>query len=245
MIFPQLATLLTQGAFYSHACQVLLGETLDERLGAYEWQVDMSQARLSFVSKADSQTRLETTVDLIASIAPGPRSLLWGWASPQSIGTAAEDLRRYGQEQGIAALTDGELPLDTLLSGDQLIEEISVSAHEVGTATVGALGRAPYYSVPAGGGTRVVFLLGGDDLPKLTISPALPRYLMEATSTGHTSDHRTSFHWLAVYAGWSLSWDDAWTVAEVSDSVTGNSAAATFTSDALLSNVSITLPADA
>lgn len=241
MLFPQLATLTTQGAFYSHACQTVLGEMLEERLGAYEWQVDMSQARLSFVAKDDAERRVDTRIDLLASVAPGPRSLMWGWASPQSTGDAAGELRQYGQEQGIAALTESELPLDTQATGEQLVEEIAVGAHEVGTAAVGALGRAPYYSVPAGGGTRVVFLLAGDQIPTLTIDPRLPRMLMDAAGTGLTSDHRTSFHWLAVYAGWDLSWDDGWTTAQVTDPATGNSATATFTTDARMSNLAMTL----
>lgn len=241
MDFPDLAPLVTQGAFFALAHQHLLGDTLEERLGEHTFEGDLSERRISFVSVADPDRRLDTTADLVATLAPGPRSLLWGWANPQGAGTTAGDLRAYGEQHGIPALCQPEVPLRTEATGDPLADEIAQSVHTVGQAVVGALGRAPYYSAPVGGGTRALFLLSGSDLPRLAIGPTLPRYLMAAASAGTTTDHRTAFHWMAVYAGWRLTWDEAYTRATVSDPESRNRATVEFTPQALLGRVDMDL----
>ena len=241
MDFPDLAPLVTQGAFFSHAHQRLLSDTLEEQVGPHRFEGDLSERRLSFVSEADDARRIDTTAELVATIAPGPRSLLWGWANPQASGSAAGELKAYGERHSMPALTTPELPLQTEATGEALADEISQSVHTVGQAVVGALGRAPYYSVPIGGGTRALFLLSGPDLPRLAIGPALPRYLMEAATLGATADHRTTFHWMAVYAGWQLSWDEGYTTATVLDPQNGSSATVHFTPQALLGRIEMSL----
>ncbi len=243
MHFPELATLVSQGAFYSIVRQELLSDLLDQRLGTYRWQVDMDGPTLSFLSEERPDTRLDLPAEMIASVAPGPRSMLWGWTHPQSAGAASELVRAYGDEHGIEVLTQPEVPLRTEVTDEALGDEVAQVVHEVGQAVVGILGRAPYYSAPAGGGTRVLFLVDGPELPRPRIDEALSRHLMSAAGSGATADHRTSFHWLAVHSGWELTWDEQWTSAEIRDPENGNTATAAFTPEGLLSGVQLHLGA--
>ncbi len=243
MHFPELAPLVSQGAFYSIVRQEMLSELLDQRLGTYRWQVDMNGPTLSFVSDERPDTRLDLSAEMVASVAPGPKSLLWGWANLQSVSAANERVKAYGEQHGVTVLTQPEVPLRTEAVGEALGDEVAQVVHEIGRAVVGVLGRAPYYSAPAGGGTRVLFLVDGPGLPGARIDETLPRLLMSAAGSGATADHRTSFHWLVVHSGWELTWDQQWTASEIRDPENGNTATATFTSEGLLSGVQLHLGA--
>jgi len=236
MQFADLQALSDQGSLYAYLTQRLLGEHVDERLGEYTWAADMAAKQLSFVS-SHSQARIDTTIDLVASIAPGPRSVLWGWAHPQTTGELATQLKTYGEAHGIPSLTADEVPLPTEATGAELADEIADAAHLIGNVAVAVTGRAPYYSAPANGGTRVVFLLSGYDFPQVRLDHRVVPRIMEALSMGTVLDQRGAMHWLGVRAGWEMSWNPEWTQIQLRDPVTGNGLTATFDAHARLSNL--------
>ncbi|MDR6868972.1 hypothetical protein J2Y69_003600 [Microbacterium resistens] len=225
MSFDVLAPLADRAALFVALRQDALVAATDA-LGEHRWDADIAAGTLTFSAKDDPSRQLATRAHLVATIAPGPRSLLWAWAHPQGDGAGVSAaLRDYGTTHGIAALSEAELPLPTDI-GEDVDGWIEQAAHEVGAVAVEITGRSPYYSAPVGGGTRAVFVLDAP-LPPLTVAAAvtaLPRILAAVTPT----DPRTSVWDLARLAGWNLQWtDEAYSGAIVSDS----SGSATFRFD--------------
>ena len=217
MPFESLNTLQNQAILYAALQQEAL-EALTDELGDYEWGVDAQEGTLTFTSKADPTHTIEAGAEVIASIAPGPRSMLWGWSMPQgrTDGYGAQ-LREYGEQHGIAALTDAEVPFP-----DQDLENpsawVAEAAHQIGTVTTAVTGHGPYFGAPIGGDSRAVLLITLDPpLPQPTVASAvaaLPRLLSGMT----LPDARTSVWGLAKFAGWQLAWtDDQFLAATVSD----------------------------
>ena len=215
MTFAALQPLADRAALFTALRQDSLATAL-ESLGDNRWDADMSAGTLTFTSNDDASRQLVTRAHLVATIAPGPRSLLWAWAHPQgdSAGVAAQ-LRDYGTEHGIVELSQTELPFPEDASGDA--EWITRAAHTVGGVAVELTGRAPYYLAPVGGGTYAVFLLDAP-LPPLTVASAaivLPRILAGLAM----SDARTAVWDAARLAGWTLTWtDESFTGATIADS---------------------------
>lgn len=238
MQFADLQAVSDQGSLYAFLSQRVLSDHVEERLGEYRYEIDMLEERLSFISAA-SGARIDTHVDLVASIAPGPRSVLWGWAHPQATGELASELKAYGEAHSIPSLSAAEIPLPTSATGEDLTKEIDDAAHIIGWVAVAVTGRAPYYSAPAGGGTRVVFLLSGYDFPALRLDVRVPTSVMQALSLGTIHDHRAAMHWLAIRAGWQLSWNADWSEAQLRDPENGNGLTATFDSQARLANMQV------
>lgn len=225
MTFAALQPLADRAALFTALRQDALTAATDA-LGENRWDADMNAGTLVFTANADPALQIVTRPHLVATIAPGPRSLLWAWAHPQGDpqGVAAQ-LRDYGQQYGIAELTQAELPFPDD-AGTDLDEWIAGTAHQIGSIAVEITGRSPYYSAPVGGGTRAVFLLDAPLAPT-TVADAvvvLPRIL-----TGLTlSDARSSVWDAARLAGWNLQWtDEAYSGAVVSDA----SGSATFRFD--------------
>ncbi|WP_431073974.1 DUF6882 domain-containing protein [Microbacterium phyllosphaerae] len=215
MTFAALQPLADRAALFTALRQDSLTTAL-ESLGDNRWDADMSAGTLTFTSNDDASRQIVTRAHLVATIAPGPRSLLWAWAHPQgdSAGVAAQ-LRDYGTEHGIAELSQTELPFPDDASGDA--EWITRAAHTVGAVAVELTGRAPYYLAPVGGGTYAVFLLDAP-LPPLTVASAaivLPRILSGLAM----ADARTAVWDAARLAGWTLTWtDESFTGATIADS---------------------------
>ncbi len=225
MTFAALQPLADRAAIFAALRQDALSTAVDE-LGDNRWDADMAAGTLTFTSKADPTRQLVTRPHLIATIAPGPRSLMWAWAHPQgdAQGIAAQ-LRDYGTQYDIAALSQSELPFpdDT---GSDLDAWIAETSHQIGTVATEITGRSPYYSAPVGGGTRAVFLLDAPVAPTTVREAAMiaPRIL----SGLQLSDARSSVWDAARLAGWNLQWaDEAFTGAVVTDA----SGAATFRFD--------------
>jgi hypothetical protein len=214
MTFAALQPLADRAALFSALRQDSLATALED-LGDNRWDADMAAGTLTFTSNADSARQLVARAHLVATIAPGPRSLLWAWAHPQGdpAGVAAQ-LRDYGVQHGIVELSETELPFPADAAGDA--EWIAAAAHTVGSVAVELTGRAPYYLAPVGGGTYAVFLLDAP-LPPLTVASAaivLPRIL----STVALPDARTAVWDAARLAGWNLTWaDEAFSGATVAD----------------------------
>ncbi|MFJ2550742.1 DUF6882 domain-containing protein [Microbacterium sp. NPDC087591] len=204
MTFAALQPLADRAALFTALRQGALSTAADA-LGEHRWDADMAAGTLTFTANADPSSQLVTRAHLIATIAPGPRSLLWAWAHPQGDpqGIAAQ-LQTYGAEHGIVELTSPEVPFPADAAADE--EWIAQAAHVIGGVAVELTGRAPYYSAPVGGGTRAVFLLDAPIAP-LTVADAviaLPRILSGTALT----DARTAVWDLARLANWTLTWTD-------------------------------------
>ena len=103
-----------------------------------------------------------------------------GWAHPQATGELAGQLKDYGDAHGIPSLSAAEVALPTSATGEDLTKDIDDAAHLIGWVAVAVTGQAPYYSAPAGGGTRLVFLLSGYDFPELRLDVRVPTGVMAA-----------------------------------------------------------------
>ncbi|MBO0980061.1 DUF6882 domain-containing protein [Microbacterium sp. SD291] len=215
MTFAALQPLADRAALFTALRQDTLTAAADA-LGEHRWDADMAAGTLTFTADADPTRTLVAKAHLIATIAPGPRSLLWAWAHPQgdAEGVAAP-LKAYGDQHGIAELSTAEVPFPAEAAGDD--EWITRAAHTIGGVAVELTGRSPYYSAPVGGGTRAVFLLDAP-LPPLTVAAAVVA-LPRALQTLALADARTAVWDLARLAGWTLTWaDEAFSGATVSDS---------------------------
>ncbi len=236
MTFASLQPLADRAALFAALRQDALSEALDS-LGEHRWDADMAAGTLSFSSTTDPSRILETRPHLIATIAPGPRSMLWAWAHPQgdAQGVAAQ-LRDYGAQYSLDELTQAELafPEDAPANGDELGAWIADTAHQIGRIAVEITGRSPYYSAPIGGGTRAVFLLDAP-VPQTTVADAvtkMPRLLAGL----ELSDARGSVWDAARLAGWSMQWtDEEFTGATVSDA--SGSATFRFDDQARITNI--------
>lgn len=224
MTLETLAALADRASLFTALRQDQLAAATDA-LGEHRWDVDLAAGTFTFSAQDDPARTLTATPHLIASIAPGPRSLMWAWALPQGDRTGATDrLRAYGEQHGISALTSGEVPFpdDT---GDDLDAWMAELALTVAGAAVEITGLSPYWSAPAGG-SRAVLLLEAPIEP-LTVAAAvtaLPR-ILSGTSP---RDPRAAVWDLARLAGWTLEWtDEAFTGAVLTDA----SGSATFRFD--------------
>ncbi|MDQ0644742.1 DUF6882 domain-containing protein [Microbacterium murale] len=225
MTFAALQPLADRAALFATLRQDALTTAVDA-LGEHRWDADMAAGTLTFTANANPAHQMVTRPHLVATIAPGPRSLLWAWAHPQGDpqGVAAQ-LRDYGAQYGIAELSQAELAFPEEAGAD-LDAWIAQLAHQIGTVAVEITGRSPYYSAPIGGGTRAVFLLDAPLAP-LTVQDAVisaPRILSGLT----LSDMRSPVWDAARLAGWNLQWtDEAFSGAIVTDA----SGSATFRFD--------------
>lgn len=236
MLLTGLQSVADRGALYAFLNQSILGDELEQRLGEHNWDADLSERRITFSSNATGAT-MDGTADLVASIAAGPRSLLWGWAHPQRTGELTDRLRAYGQEHGIPQLVEPEVRLPTQAQGEQLSDAIDALSHDVGRVTVALLGVPHYYSAPVGTGSRVVLAVSGLDVPALRLDHRIPTRVSQALGAGDIRDHRGAMHGLAELAGWQIHWDPQWSRAQVTDPVTGNSVVAAFDEHARLTSL--------
>lgn len=172
-------------------------------LGDHRWDVDLAAGSFAFSSTAEPGDTVTATPHLLASIAPGPRSLMWSWALPQGDQTGITDaLRAYGQENEIPELTSPEIhfPEDT---GDDIQSWMLGFAHMLGRASVYITGRSPYFTGNVGSSRALLIL--DDPIPELTLASAftrLPRILSETP----IADHRTGIWEAARLASWQLDW---------------------------------------
>ncbi|WP_102192501.1 DUF6882 domain-containing protein [Microbacterium aurantiacum] len=215
MTFAALQPLADRAILFTSLRQDALSAAADA-LGEHRWDADMQAGTLTFTANADPSRQLVTRAHLIATIAPGPRSLLWAWAHPRGdAGGLAAQLQAYGAQHGVAELTSPELAFPADVDAD-VDGWISRAAHTVGGVAVELTGRSPYYSAPVGGGTRAVFLLDAP-LPPLTVADAmiaLPRILSGLA----LADARTAVWDLARLASWTLTWtDESFSGATVTD----------------------------
>lgn len=202
--FIDLMPLADRAALWTALRQEALEKRLVE-LGEWRWDMNVAEQTLTFASVEDPAAALTVPAHLLASIAPGPRSLMWGWALPFSTddGPAAR-LRTYGQEHGIASLAESELAFPEL--GEVPVREfVDQATADVGSACSEILGSAPFFAPEADGGTRAVLLLE-IELEPITLQDAvisLPRIL----ATGALRDPRMAIWGLGLHEGWQLTWE--------------------------------------
>lgn len=214
MTFETLRALADRAALFTALRQDQLLAATDA-LGEHRWDVDLAAGTFTFASAEQTDRTLTATPHLLASIAPGPRSLMWSWAMPQGDRSGiTERLRAYGAEHGIPELTQGEVPFpdDT---GEDIEAWVADLAHAIAGAAIEITGLSPYYSAPAGG-ARAVLLLDAP-IERLTVAAAtaaLPRILSGLT----LNDPRASVWDLGRLAGWHLEWaDEAFSAATLTD----------------------------
>lgn len=205
MTFDALPPLADRAALFSALRQDQLVAAVDA-LGEHRWDADLEAGTITFSASADPSRRIVAGAELIASIAPGPRTVLWAWAHPRGrAGGAAARLRDYGTQHGLRALIEDETPFPAD-AGPDLDAWIGDAAHTIGRLTAEITGHAPYFAAPIGGGARAVLALDGV-VPPLTVADALtalPRILASTTMT----DPRTSVWDLARLAAWDMQWTD-------------------------------------
>ncbi|WP_460531541.1 DUF6882 domain-containing protein [Flindersiella endophytica] len=220
MDFPGLRAVADRAALYSGLRQLLMGEYLEAELGEYRWNMDTEQGTLTFSPTGGGQP-IVTRAHLVASIAPGPRSMLWGWAHPQAgPDSPVGRIRELGEQHGIRELTEPELPFATDAVEEALLDEIAALAHVVGAVAVEATRMSPYYSVPAGGGTRFVFLLEGIEVPEPQILQVVSRTVHVLGASG-VLDQRSAVMGLAQHTGWRIAWTTDGSTVRLTDPSSG------------------------
>lgn len=235
MRFPDLQQVNDQSALFCALSQDFFTENLSERLGEHRWQLDRETSELTYLN--DEGATVTARAEMVASIAPGPRSMLWAWAHPQSNGALTEQVRTYGQTHQIASLTTAELAFPTDATGEDLRPEIIELAHQVAQVTVAITGVSPYHLAPAAGGTIAVFALTNHDFPLMRLDYRVLARLAPYLSDGTIRDQRAAVHGLATLAGWQITWTPDWLSASLHDQISGNSMTTTFNEQAQLVNI--------
>ncbi|KAL1406686.1 hypothetical protein Q8F55_008392 [Vanrija albida] len=162
-IYPTLGTFTARGEMHAKLLQRQLVQETEELGDEYSFHSDFAKGELIF--SAPNGKTINTRCHLMASIAPGPRSVLWGWAMPRS-DDVSRKLQEYGQAHGIKELTEAELPFPPNMVSDE--QDILDLAHELGQLCVGVLGRGPYYTIDAGNGSRLLVLVDAP-FPPVTV----------------------------------------------------------------------------
>ncbi len=238
MTFAALQPLVDRAALFAAIRQDQL-QTAVDALGEHRWDADLSAGTLVFASLEDPARRLETRAHLIATVAPGPRSLVWAWAHPQGEpqGLSAR-LRAHGTAHGITELTSAEVPF--AVADEDVARAVLRTAQQAAQVAVEVTGLAPGHLAPLDGGTVAVFLLEAP-LPAPTLAGAmtvLPRLL----ATTELADPRTSIWGLARLAGWTLEWTgDGYSAATVRDGA--STASFAFDEQGRITSLSSTLSA--
>lgn len=189
---PGLQNVANRAALYANLKQTLFGEVLEEQLGEHRFEGDMAAGELRFVGQ---DRTLTARAHFVGTVAPGPRSMLWGWAHPQGDGGLAVKIKELGEKYGITDLTTAELPFEP---GEDVGETVTALAHLVGYVGVEATRLSPYYTADVGGGTRAVFVLEGIEVPEPELMQVASR-LGYVLSAGNITDHRSTVLGLAEH----------------------------------------------
>jgi hypothetical protein len=161
---------------------------LSELIGDSGWSFDMDQGILAFGSSYHFKVQLLGTESDVSS------SWLWAWANEQSgipdaLLEAAHQLRTYGQQNQIDALTEPAYDLQPNLHGHFLSM----------VASIVCKGDA-YYRGPYDGGA-LFMLIKDPAFPRSTVDPALrivsifPELIMNV----EISDHQVAFAYYLRY----------------------------------------------
>jgi hypothetical protein len=193
---PTFLELQDDAALLSLEHQLQLIDTVGER----DWETDLAEPRFSFTGAS----RIDcTSVNLLGSAAPGPKSWLWSWANPfgyrREVLELAEQVRAFGEQHNIPEFTTPEVPFDAF--PDAPTEPAQVVAL-IMEATKAATKRWTGYQGPVGGGTRAGFII---DHPQFQLSSPdrfrVNRVLQQGLAELRLGDHRRAFHSYATNRG--------------------------------------------
>lgn len=201
---------VNDAAIWAAAGQLRLTSQLKSVLGeGYLFGLDLEDpARLWFSRPDDPQGTSTPRVDfvphLIASVAPGPGTVRWGWSleplSELPTARLSRRLAEFGRAHGLDALTDPEPSLTRFAPEGH---DVADTAHRIAVLAAQVVGEVPYYTFPGGGGTRGVVLLEPTvPLPPLTaldVSMATTR----ALGDGYLVDHQRAVSSAVQRLGWS------------------------------------------
>ncbi len=205
MRYPDLTQLADYSAIYCSLRQIQLGELLEERLGDdYSWNVDMAERRIAFTS---GRGEVAGGLDFVASIAPGPASVLWSFAHPQMQGPAGARIQQYATEHNVPSIVGGEVPFPPLNQGESLPDGVAELAHQLAQVAITITGPGCYYTAPVNDNGRIVMLPQLPDLPPLRLGVTFARGFANALDGGVTN-HRAAVAGLSALAGWPSSTDE-------------------------------------
>lgn len=231
--YQGLRNVADRAALYAALRQSILAEHIDAVTGPDNtFDADLASGRLSFVG---SSGRLDAHAELVASVAPGPRSLMWGWAHPQGRNESSDAIRRLGERFRIPDLTQPEIPF---AQQPTEADEGRLLAHLAGAAATEAIrDEGFYYIAPTPAGQYVVFWIKGfegDLQPTMAqVVARVPALAQQSYST----DLRSGLLGLAEHLGWYLEWrDQTGSAGRLSDPY-GNAAEFFFLPDGRLTSV--------
>lgn len=152
-------------------------------LGEHTWQLDLDSGTVDFGRSGLFARKRVYPVQVLGTEADAAQTWLWAWANeasgiPPSLLRAVNRVKALGQSQGIAELTQPELPLASF-PGHILASVCSAICHADG-----------YYRGPYDGGA-VYFLLSGTPLasPSPTPVPRMIAVLTDAISQQPVNHH--------------------------------------------------------
>ncbi|MDH6197137.1 hypothetical protein M2272_003790 [Mycobacterium frederiksbergense] len=223
--FEDLRVLHDRGALYAAMSQLLLQEGVEERLGGeFDYAADLATDSFVFTGRTSGAT-INTTVELMASVAPGPQSVRWGRALPTGGRAGAQLILERGHSDDLPSLVNDEVSFP---GGDDPDAAAEYAALEIGAVVAAVTGGRLTYIAAVGGGTLAVLLLGDLDFAQPRIDHRFPTRVPMALGAGTIEDHRSAVHGLAAMSGWIIDWAGDWSRAELTDPVTGGSATAEF-----------------
>lgn len=209
--FPQLAHYVKRGRVLSSMQQtILFGKT-----AGIGWRWRKEDRMFTFVD--DSEAPLFAfRAHMVASLAPGPKTILWGWAHPTHEDEPLNDTV-YGLAEAdeCQALLTPELPFpewfpstgrrwdETTPAAERIEKDVLFEmAIEVGYAITGLTGRGPFYAGSGGNRSRQVYFLEQIQpvLPEFTIYDLL--YTPSYANCVHPTDWPIAFEFLARARGW-------------------------------------------
>lgn len=206
-----LELIVNDGALWGMLAQLRLNQQLDAVLGSdRSFDVDLGNSSLTLGGGAQ---QVSAVPHLIASVAPGPQTVRWGWALAELGNLPATGLsgrlRDFGRAQQVPALGSDEVPFSAFGPAPEGVEEVDWVAEQVGILACQVIGEVPWFVVPAGD-TRVVLLLqDGPALPAPELAQVMT-VLPDALMAGRLIDPpRALQHLLGRVPNWHAEWGPA------------------------------------
>ncbi|OHV05369.1 DUF6882 domain-containing protein [Mycobacterium talmoniae] len=223
--FADLRVLHDYGALYAALSQLQLREGLQERLdGEFDFAADLKADSISFTGQASGAT-IETTVEMMASVAAGPQTIRWGRALPVGGRAGAQMILERGREDGLPSLLNDEVAFPP---SDDPALAAEYAALEIGAVVAAVTGGGLTYIVAAGEGALAVLLLGHLDFTQPRLDHRFLTRVPMGLGAGTIEDHRSAVQGLAEMSGWAIDWTGGRGRAELTDPVSGNAATAEF-----------------
>lgn len=179
------AALLDRHAAASFEKQLALADTIGDRA----WNVDVPGGTIAF---GDDQT---FPMQILGTEGERAGTWLWAWANaasglPPGVVAASEQVRAFGEREGVPELTAPELPLD------------AADGHRLSMVAAGITDADCYYRCPYQGGAMFV-LLRAPAVRRAADASAV-RFLTAFTQTisAFPLDHRAALAHYAAWKGW-------------------------------------------